>query len=84
VEYLIVLVALAVVAIASFVHYQKTKHHCRGHETGRRYMPGIMETGGKARGFVDERMIYGYTEITYKCDGCGRYFNNTVVGKING
>jgi hypothetical protein len=61
----------------------KKPHRCRGHETGRRFVPGMIETGGSARGFVDDAMIYGYTEITYKCEECGKYFNNRVTGKIN-
>lgn len=61
---------------------QTPKHKCWGTETGRRYIPGIMETGGDVKGFPADEIVYGYTEVTYKCE-CGSYWNDRVVGKIN-
>lgn len=61
---------------------QTPKHKHWGTETGRRYVPGMLETGGKGCGFISDDMIYGYTEITYKCE-CGHYWNQRVVGRIN-
>ena len=55
----------------------------KGPETGRRFIPGMMETGGKFKGgLIDAEMIYGYTEISYKCEICGAPFTTRVVGKV--
>jgi len=62
----------------------KPPHKHRGKETGRRYVSSIFERAREfeAKGFVNDNMLYGYTEITYKCNECGAYFINRYVGKI--
>lgn len=83
----VALMALAAaISIAAVIYYshKHPRHKHRGTEIGRRFVPGIIEAGGSVRGFADDKVIYGYTEITYKCSECGIYFNNRIVGRING
>jgi hypothetical protein len=86
-EIFLAFVALLIVGTVALAFWdirrkRPPKHQHMGSETGRRYMPGMMETGGSSSGFVDDEMIYGYTEITYKCE-CGHYWNQRIVGRIN-
>jgi hypothetical protein len=79
------LLALVLVTLGSWYTWHRERHRCQGVETGRRYLPGIVERGGKVWGWMaeNEEILYGYTEITYKCSECGKHFNKRVVGKIN-
>jgi hypothetical protein len=76
--------ALGAVITAGYAvwKHQKNKHVCRGSETGRRFVPGIAETGGTWRGSVNPLILYGYTEVTYKCSECSAPFVNRYIGKI--
>lgn len=63
-------------------------HTCRGPETGRRFVPGAIDSmvSFKLPGMPNEhdlRVVYGYTEISYKCSTCGAPFNNRILGKVN-
>jgi hypothetical protein len=63
----------------------QTRHKHDWKEQGRRFVPGLVDKGGEVWGRMADRddVIYGYTEVTYKCV-CGHYLNRRVIGKING
>lgn len=50
---------------------------------GQRFVPGMIEKGGRFRGEIDPEMIFGYTEQTFQCIDCGQYQNQRIIGKIN-
>lgn len=50
--------------------------------TGKRFVPGLLETGGNFKGHVHDEVIYGYTTISAVCTECGQPTTWMITGQF--
>jgi hypothetical protein len=46
-----------------------------------RFVPGLLENGGKASGYLRDEVLFGYTELSQRCSACGEARVSLLVGR---
>lgn len=64
--------------------FDRNKHQHTWEETGRKFYPPryvVEEARGKLS-YDHKKLIFGYTTITYKCQGCGVVKTGHIIGEV--